>query len=147
MEDDFEKSRNSIDESSNLMRRYDNVMANISLDVDADLEDIFCALGKVEDDAIDLEEMTRLREHNTRIADPRQLGDWITINVDANKKKISCNCEQCNRYGQCALVACMRVIQFNEPVPDHCKQVNEGFGWDVMVNRARDVMQKVNITY
>ena len=36
--------------------------------------------------------------------------------------------EQCNRYGLCILSATMCVLHFNQNVPNHCKQVDEGFG-------------------
>ena len=53
--------------------------------------------------------------------------------------------EQCNRYGLCILSATMCVLHFNQNVPNHCKQVDEDFGWSGMVSRARRVMKDQNI--
>ena len=73
--------------------------------------------------------------------------DWVTATVDAAKKSVHCDCEQCNRYGLCILSAAMRVLPFNQNVPNHCKQVDEGFGWSETVSRARRVMKDQNIVY
>lgn len=73
------------------------------------------------------------------------IGDWITITVDADSKRISCDCKQCNRNGICTWVATMMVIQFDTPVAAHCKMTDEGFGWKAKVLRVRKVMRDVNI--
>ena len=127
------------------MNKYDIQMGNVCLDVDADLEDIFCALNEVDANLFDLSELEKLHASSERMAEPRQLGDWITITVDADNKSVHCNCEQCNRYGLCCLSATMRVIQFDHNIPQHCKKVNEGFGWQAVVMRARRVMKDQNI--
>ena len=94
-----------------------------------------------------MKEMSVMREQKTRISEPCQRGDWITITVDADSKRISCNCEQCNRYGMCTWVATMIMIQFDTPVAAHCKMPDEGFGWKAKVLRARKVTREVNINY
>ena len=120
-------------------------MGDIELDNDADLKDIFLALRTVQPYLFDQTESEQLHDASERVAEPRQLGDWITITVDSANKKVHCDCEQFNRYGLCTLSATMRVMQFNHDVPSHCKQVNEGFNWHGKVMRAPRVMIEQNI--
>ena len=127
------------------MEKFNEALEDVELDEEADLEEIFGALSKFDSVAFDMKEMSVMREPKTRIAEPRQLGDWITITVDAGKKRISCDCEQCNRYGICTWVDTMMVIQFDTPVAAHCKMPDKGFGWKAKVLRARKVMRDVNI--
>ena len=127
------------------MRKYDEVMEDVELDEDADLAEIFGEMSKVDEVTFDMNEMSVMKDSTTRIAEPRQLGDWLTITVDAESKKITCDCEQCNRYGICTWVATMMVIQFNTPVAAYCKLVDEGFGWNAKVMRARKIMRDCNI--
>ena len=92
------------------------------------LKTFFCAMSSVDPDMLDQAELAQLHDASERVAEPRQLGDWITVTVDAAKKIVQCDCDQCNRYGLCILSATMCVLHFNQNVPNHCKQVDEGFG-------------------
>ena len=127
------------------MEKYDEVVEDVEFGEEADLEEIFGALSKFDSVVFDMKEMSVMREPKTRIAEPRQLGDWITITVDADSKRISCDCEQCNRNGICTWVATMMVIQFGTPVATHCKMPDKGFGWKAKVLRARKVMRNLHI--
>ena len=128
-----------------LMKNYDKVMEDVNLDEEEDLYEIFDALSKFDKVTFYMKEVSVMREPKTRIAEPRQLGDRITITVDAESKQIICDCEQCNRYGICTWVATMMVIQFDTPVAADCKLPDEGFGWRAKVMRARKVMRECNI--
>ena len=65
-------------------------------------------------------ETLKMMRDGKRLAPPRQLGDLTTIDVDAAKKIVTCNCERCNSYGKCAWVAVLEVLQFNAIPPSHC---------------------------
>ena len=128
-----------------MLARYDEVMADVQLDDDADLDDVFDALRNFKSTTFDIHELQQLKEPQHRLAETRHLGDWITMDVDAEKKTLSCDCERCCRYGVCALVACMDAIHFHSAVPDRCKEADEGLGWNLKVTRARGVICDVNI--
>ena len=106
------------EDQASMLARYDEVMADVQLDDDADLDDVFDALRNFKSTTFDIHELQQLKEPQHRLAETRHLGDWITMDVDAEKKTLSCDCERCCRYGVCALVACMDAIHFHSAVPD-----------------------------
>ena len=133
------------EDQASMLACYDEVMADVQLDDDADLDDVFDALRNFKSTTFDIHELQQLKEPQHRLAETRHLGDWITMNVDAEKKTLSCDCERCCRYGVCALVACMDAIHFHSAVPDRCKEANEGFQWNLKVAHARGIICDVNV--
>ena len=103
------------------------MLGDVKLDNGADLEDIYCALCNVEPGMIDQVRMAQLHDASDCVVEPRQLGDWIPVIVDAAKQSVNCDCKQCNQFGLCSLSASMCVIYFNQNIPNYCKQVNGGF--------------------
>ena len=75
-----------------------------------------------------------------RIAWPKILGDWITLEIDGEDKQITRNCSRCNSHGKCEWVAAMEVIQFGSLPPDNCRTPDEAFGWVTKVASARIAM-------
>ena len=129
------------------MKQWDDNMEEVELDEDADIEMIFDSMTLFKDVLLNTKEKesVTLVEQSKRIAKPRQLGAWITLKIDGESKSVSCNCERCNRTGKCAWVASMEVIQFSK-VPDcNCLTVDESYGWDHTVTRAREAMIALNI--
>ena len=122
-------------------------MEDVKLDEDADLEMIFDSMTLFKDVLLNTKEIESviLVKQNKRIAKPRQLGDWITLKINGESKIIRCNCERCNRTGKCAWVASMEAIQFSKMPESHCLTVDESYGWDYTVTRAREVMIRLNI--
>ena len=52
-------------------------------------------------------------ESSLRIGPKRQLGDWIEIDVDADRHLVTCNCEDFNADGCCFHQATFDVLQFS----------------------------------
>ena len=69
-------------------------------------------------------ETMKMSRAGSRVAPPRQLGDWITIDIDASKKEVSCNCERCNTNGKCSWVAVFEVLQFWKELDEDLFNIN-----------------------
>ena len=88
-------------------------------------------------------ETLKMMRDGKRLAALRQLGDWITIEIDTTKKLVTCNCERCNSYGKCAWVSVLEVLQFNVISPSNCRTAKDGFGWNTHVLRAKEALKKI----
>ena len=107
-----------------------------------DLLDKLVSLKRFGFDENEHETLKSMRD-GKRLAAPRQLGDWITIEIDAKKQIVTCNCEQCNSYGKYAWVSVvLEVLQFNAIPPSNCKIVDDGFGWNTHVLHPREALKK-----
>ena len=133
-----------------LLKDWDDVMTGVKLPDGADIDDLMNELMSLKQFGFDENEHETLKmmgEGRTgkrkRLAAPKQLGDWITIEIDAKKQLVSCNCERCNSYGKCGWVAVLEVLQFNAIPPIHCRTVDDGFGWSTHVRRAREALKKI----
>ena len=155
-EDQREKEKwqvpNDVTPKEKLLNEWDDVMTGVQLPDGADVDDLLNELTSLEQFGFDE------REHETlkmmaggrkgkggRLAAPKQLGDWITIEIDATKQLVTCNCERCNSFGKCAWVAVLEVLQFNSIPPSECRTVDDGFGWITHVHRAREALKKIII--
>ena len=134
-------------DKDDLIKLWDDVLETECLPEDAELEDIFDRMMISNEDGFDMEETEtgQMERRQNRIAKPRQLGDWITITVDGEKRTITCNCERCNRTGKCHWVACLEVIQFGRVPPARCLTADEGVGWFAKVHAAKVAMWETNI--
>ena len=87
-------------------------------------------------------EMLKMMRDRKRLAAPRQLGDWITIEIDATKQIVTRNCKRCNSYRKCAWVSVLEVLQLNAIPPSNCRTVDDGFGWNTHVLRVKEALKK-----
>ena len=120
-------------------------MTGVKLPDGADVDDLLDELVSLKHFGFDKNEheTLKLMRDGKHLAAPRQLGDWITIDIDATKKKVTCNCERCNSYGKCAWVCVLEVLQFNVIPPSNCRTVDDGFGWNTHVLRAKEALKKI----
>ena len=126
-----------------LLKDWDDVMTDVKLPDGAYVEDLLDELVSLKHFGFDENEHETLKmmRDGKRLAAPSQLGDWITIDIDATKKLVTCKCEQYNSYGKCAWVAVLEVLQINMIPPSHCNTVNGGFGWNSHVVHAREAVK------
>ena len=112
-----------------IMKTWDNVMTNIKLAEGADLEELLDELDTMDQFRFDEDEKETLKlmRIDKRVAPPRQLGDWITINIDSSTQLVSCNCKRCNTYEKCGWVCVFEVLQFGVDPPSSCKNSDNGF--------------------
>ena len=80
-----------------------------------------CDESELRNDNVILNEIKRLKAVN----DPREMGDWIEVEIDAEKKRVTCNCEEYNFGAYSAEIAFFEVLQFGKPPPIHCKPPSE----------------------
>ena len=113
-------------ERKELIRQWDKNMAEVNLTKEADAEDISTAVTSFDEEILNAKrkEMLKIVQQRNRVAYPRQLGDWITVDVDGPTKSIRCNCKRCNRCDKCSCVAALEVTQFNVVPPDECKMAH-----------------------
>ena len=118
-------------------------MTDVKLPEGADVEDLLDELVSLKEFGFDENEHKTLKmmRNGKRLATPKQLGDWITIDINATKKSVTCNCKRCNSYRKCAWVSVLEVLQFNKIPPSNCKTVDDGFGWNDHVRRAREALK------
>ena len=130
-----------------MMELWDNVMDGVTLDEDAEYNAIVEVMAWCDDTIFNPNEPETFHMMNCahRVAHPRQLGDWMTICVDALTRQISCNCERCSRHGKCGWAALMEVIHFGVSAPEPVQTPDDGFGWKDHVRRARLVMTEQNV--
>ena len=90
-----------------MMGLWDEIMDGVTLDKDAAYDDIVEVMACCDDTMFDPNEPETVHMTNCahRVAHPRQLGNWMTICVDALTRQISCNCERCSRHGKCGWVS------------------------------------------
>ena len=79
-------------------------MTNVKLPDGADVGDLLGELVSMKHFGFDENEHKTLKmmRNGKRLAAPRRLRDWTTIDVDATKKIVTCNFKRCNSYGKCA---------------------------------------------
>ena len=135
-------------DKDDIIKLWDDVAATECLPEDAELDTIFDQMMIKNEERFDMNETetVKIDRRDNRIAKPRQMGDWISIWVDGEKKTLACNCERCNRMGKCHWVACLEVFQFGVVPPARCLTADEGIGWIEKVNLAKTAMWVNNIT-
>ena len=117
---DLEHKQNKIvAQDNNLVQRWkQEVYLNWTDEFDA--ADIFKFISENEViDGTDLR-LDDMMESNLRIGPKHQLGDWIEVDVDADRRVVSCNCEDFNADGYCFHQATFDVLQFSRlPKSNH----------------------------
>ena len=94
--EDKPSSTNKVTPKEQLLEDWDNVMVmtGVKLPEGADVDDLLDELVSLKQFGFDENEHEALKmmRDGKRLAAPRQLGDWITIEIDATKT-VRCNCE------------------------------------------------------
>ena len=78
-----------------------------------------------------------------RVRLPRQLGDWIEVDVDAVTKRVKCNCEDFNTEGACWHVCTFEVLQFKKYPNQECEKGQES--WSRIRDKCIEVLKKTFI--
>ena len=79
-------------------------------------------------------------DSSLRIGPKRQLGDWIEIDVDADRRLVTCNCEDFNTDGCCFHQATFDVLQFSR-LPKSNHQLGYEL-WDTIRSKCIQVLKK-----
>ena len=80
------------------------------------------------------------------VTPPRQLGHYIKIKIDAEKRVVTCNCETCNFDARCFWVDTFEAMEFGiEPDPLHMEAGDATVGFQTMVSQAIDVIKMYNM--
>lgn len=120
----------------------------IDLGEEPDLETIVTHLGELFPN-INVEEVETMRmvASSEAVKVPRQLGHWRRICIDADLRKVTCNCHKCNTDGRCYWVDTFEAIEFGSVVPKdkYFKGGDVTIGFDNMVNQATEVMKLHNL--
>lgn len=82
-------------------------------------------------------------EAANRVRLPRQLGDWIEVDINANTKRIKCNCEDFNTEGACYHQCTFEVLQFKIYPNQRCQKGEES--WLNIRNKCIEVLKKTFI--
>jgi len=100
----------------------------------------------LESNNVDVETDTTLKsieEASNRVRLKRQLGDWIEVDVDANSKRVKCNCEDYNTDRTCYHQATLEVLQFKKyPIIKHQKGQEQ---WPKLRTKCLAVLNKTCI--
>ena len=89
----------------------------------ANESDIDNLLLLLQEDGIDVENdvmLHHLLEDRERICLRRQLGSWIEVYIDGDRKRVTCNCEDYNCHYSCLHQALFEVIQFGKLPNSDC---------------------------
>ena len=68
-----------------------------------------------------------IAEESTRVGPKRELGDWVEVDVDAERRVVTCNCEDFNFDGFCYHVATFELLQFGVMPGDGCENDTENW--------------------
>ena len=80
-------------------------------------------------------------EASLRIGPKRQLGDWIEIDVDAQRGVVSCNCEDYNFDGTCFHQSMFEVLQLGRLPDSDLEMSNEK--WGSMRDKCIKVLKQI----
>ena len=83
--------------------------------------------------------LRRIVQDSKRVGPKRQLGDWIQVDVDAERKVVSCNCEDFNFDARCFHQALFEVLQLNR-LPD-CSHEYDNEQWDEIRKKCIKVLK------
>ena len=101
---------------------------------------LFAKRGVIKEGEVDLQ-LESLVEASLRIGPQRQLGDWIEVDVDAQRGVVLCNCEDYNSDGTCFHQTMFEVLQLEKlPHTDH-EMSNEK--WGGIRDKCIKVLKKV----
>ena len=120
-------STNKFSHKEKLLKDWDDVMTGVKLPEGADVDDLLNELVSLKQSGFDEREheMLKMMRDGKRLAALRQLG-----------------CKRCNSYRKCAWVSVLEVLQFNAIPPSDCRTVDDGFGWNTHVLRAKEALKK-----
>ena len=65
------------------------------------------------------------QKRKAAVAAPRELGDWIEVEIDAVNRRVTCNGEEYIFGAYSAECALFEVMQFGKHPPTHCKDTSE----------------------
>lgn len=82
-----------------------------------------------------------LHDECERISLPRQLGDWIEVEVDGVKKRVRCNCEDYNFHYICFHQVTFELLQFCKLPNENCSKSTEN--WTVIRSRVLEYLKKM----
>lgn len=71
----------------------------------------------------------------------RQLGDWIEVEIDGEKKRVTCNCEDYNFHYICFHQATFEVLQFCRFPDEKCSLSTEN--WRDIRKRVIEYLKKM----
>ena len=71
----------------------------------------------------------------------RELGDWIEVEVDGVKKRVTCNCEDYNFHYICFHQVTFELLQFSNLPDEKCSRSTEN--WTVIRNRVLEYLKKM----
>jgi len=76
-----------------------------------------------------------------RISLTRELGDWIEVEVDGVKKRVTCNCEDYNFHYICFHQVTFELLQFSKLPDEKCSRSTEN--WTMIRNRVLEYLKKM----
>lgn len=119
---------------------FDNLGVGLDVDIDpdADIQHLWDVLNVFDAEKFDgaEKETLKLIRKEVRVCMPRELGDWITIQVNGLEKTVRCNCNRCNFDGRCRFVSGFESLQFRK-VPNNLLG-GESLNWNDKVAKAID---------
>jgi hypothetical protein len=130
-----------------MLQAWESDDINFDIDEDESMEGLMNILNIFHSELFDENEIETLRRvrRSERVSHKRQLGDWITLKVNAITKKVKCNCDRCNTNGKCEYVVLFEAFQFKKvPSIQHLNAVDT-LAWDNKVNKAVENIGIANI--
>ena len=141
------KKKVGSDDEPKISLSCENLGVELDVDIDEDisLEGLWDVLNVYDKEVFDEKEREtyKLIQKELRVCMPRELGDWITVKVNADGERVHCNCNRCNFDGRCGLVSAFESLQFGK-VPHNLPGGTE-LDWNRKVHRAVTVAKLNNI--
>ena len=139
--------KSKLDDEPRIQLSCENLGVELDVDIDEDisLEGLWDVLNVYDKEVFDEKEREtyKLIQKELRVCIPRELGDWITVKVNAKEESVRCNCNRCNFDGRCGLVNTFESLQFDK-VPSNL-QAGEELDWNTRVHRAVNMANQINI--
>ena len=81
-----------------------------------------------------------LLEASERVSLTRQFGDWIEVEVDGQRKRVTCNCEDYNFHYICFHQVTFELLQFGQMPNNKCSRSTEN--WTTIRERVIEFLKE-----